>query len=197
MAQQGRSCVLAFLDIAKAYDTLDREFLVGAMDAMGAGKGLIAWTQLLLANTASLAVVNGFKSDPVPMRAGVRQGCPLAPLLYLFAAQALLCWLQHCGVGIRLNPGDDRLTTAVQFADDTEVVLDGLHAVDGFVACMDMYSRASGQQLNLDKVELLLVAQEMAADIVRLRKGPGCGAYMWCGRRRPSICRSRMWTGNR
>ena len=82
------------MDIAKAYDTLDREFLVGAMDAMGAGAGLVAWAELLLANTAPLAVLNGVKSGLVSMRAGVKQGCPLAPLLYLFGAQALLCWLQ-------------------------------------------------------------------------------------------------------
>jgi hypothetical protein len=64
MERQGRSCVLAFLEIAKAYDTKDRDILVEAR---------------------------------------VGPGCPLALLLYLFVAQALLCWLQHCGMGIRLR----------------------------------------------------------------------------------------------
>ena len=157
MARQGRSCVLAFLDIAKAYDTIDRDFLAEAMQAMGAGAGLIGWVQLLLSNTASRAVVNGFPSGLVPIKAGVRQGCPLAPLLYLFVAQALLCWLQHCGVGIRLREQDRDLTTAVQFADDTEVVLGSMAAVGPFLECMHTYAQATGQQLNLDKVELLRV----------------------------------------
>ena len=159
MRQQNRSCVIAFLDIAKAYDSLDRDFLLGAMDAMGAGSGLLGWVRTLLADTCSVAVVNGYRSSPVQMRAGVRQGCPLAPLLYLFAAQALLCWLQAGGVGIRLQPKDADLVTAVQFADDTEVVLDGPEAVPQFLRCMEVYSYASGQRLNVDKVELLTVGR--------------------------------------
>ena len=101
--------------------------------------------------------MNGFPSGLVPIKAGVRQGCPLAPLLYLFVAQALLCWLQHRGVGIRLREHDQELTTAVQFADDTEVVLGGMADVGPFLECMNTYAQASGELLNLDKVELLRV----------------------------------------
>ena len=68
----------------------------------------------------------------------VRQVCPLAPLLYLFAAQALLCWLQSNQVGIRLDPHMEAVTTAVQFADDTEVVLEGMAAVPDFIQCMEV-----------------------------------------------------------
>ena len=48
MARQGRSCLIAFLDVAKAYDTVDRDFLYGTMEAMGAGEGFMKWTQVLL-----------------------------------------------------------------------------------------------------------------------------------------------------
>ena len=178
MAQTGRSCVLAFLDIAKAYDSLDRKFLFAVMEAMGAGPGLLAWSRLLLSATASRAVVNGFLSDRVDLTAGVRQGCPLAPLLYLFAAQALLCWLQHNRVGVTLRPADGEVVTAVQFADDTEVVLQGMESVSDFLVCMDVYARASGQQLNLDKVELLPIgaAPPLAGSVQGLRVLPSATA---------------------
>jgi hypothetical protein len=58
-------------------------------------------------------------------------------------------------VGIRLRAGEEQVTTAVQFADDTEVVLDSMEKLSHFLQCMDVSARASGQQLNLDKVELL------------------------------------------
>ena len=160
MAQQGRSCVLAFLDIAKAYDSVDRCFLYEVMEAMGAGAGLMSWARILLTDTRSLAVVNGHKSRLVPIQAGVRQGCPLAPLLYLFVAQALLCWLQQRGVGIRLAVGAGPITTAVQFADDTQVLLEGPAEVPAFLASMEVYAQASGQRLNLDKVEMLSIGVE-------------------------------------
>ncbi len=71
----------------------------------------------------------------------------------------MLCWLQHCGVGIRLRDQDRDLATAVQFADDTEVVLGNMAAVGPFLECMHTYAQATGQQLNLDKVELLRVGE--------------------------------------
>jgi len=89
------------------------------------------------------------------MQAGVRPGCPLAPLLYRVVAQALLCWLLYRGVGIRLHPTNDELTTAMQYADATEVLLGSSAELGTFLECMDIYARGSGQQLNLEKVELL------------------------------------------
>jgi hypothetical protein len=49
----------------------------------------------------------------------------------------------------------EAVTTAVQFADDTEVVLEGMAALPDFVQCMEVCAKASGQELNLDKVQLL------------------------------------------
>jgi hypothetical protein len=46
--------------------------------------------------------------------------------------------------------GEEQVTTAVQFADDTEVVLDSMEKLSNFLQCMDVFARASGQQLNLD-----------------------------------------------
>ena len=76
--------------------------------------------QLLLQETKACANVNGFVSGMVQFRAGVRQGCPLAPQLYLFVAQALLACLKQCGFGVEVR---GRRITATQFADDTEVFL--------------------------------------------------------------------------
>ncbi|GIL74463.1 hypothetical protein Vretifemale_4431, partial [Volvox reticuliferus] len=64
-----RQGMLAFLDFAKAYDTVDRNFLLGAMEAMGAGPQLCRWTRLLLSNTRARAMMNGFKSRLVKMEA--------------------------------------------------------------------------------------------------------------------------------
>jgi hypothetical protein len=59
--------------------------------ASGIGDGFVGWMRVLLSDTHPCAVVNGFCSPFYKCDAGVRQGCPLAPLLYLFVGQALLC----------------------------------------------------------------------------------------------------------
>lgn len=66
---------------------------------------------------------------------GVRQRRPLAPLLYLFAAQDLLSWLQHRDV-----VPDTSTVIAVQLADDTKMVLNDPEAVSLFFQFMDELS---------------------------------------------------------
>lgn len=98
LAAENSTAIAALIDFRKAYDTLSREFLFAAADALGVGADFVQWMHVLLSNTLSCAVVNGFQSPFYVCHAEVRQGCPLAPLLYLFAGQALLCHLRQQGV---------------------------------------------------------------------------------------------------
>ena len=82
------------LDIAKAFDTVDRSFLFDAMAALGASPGMVNWARLLLHDTRASVHINGVESRPVLWHTGVRQGCPLSPLLYLVIPQALTVWLR-------------------------------------------------------------------------------------------------------
>ena len=155
-----QSAALAFLDFAKAYDTLDRSFLFACMETMGVGAGFLRWTRLLLSDTRMRAVVNGFLSRLVATLAGVRQGCPAAPDLYLFPAQALQCWLHHQGFGI---PIAGRRRTCSQFADDTVAFLRNLSPehVSEFLQAMAVFARASGQHLNIGKCQLLPIGRHV------------------------------------
>lgn len=152
LRREGRWAVVAFCDFRKAYDTVDRGFLLSAMRELGVGEGLLAMVSLLLSDTRARATVNRWVSTPEASTAGVRQGCPLAPLLYLFIAQALLRLLKARGIGIQAA---GRLLTAFQFADDAEVLLPSLEAVPSFLAAMSTFAAAAGQRLNEAKTRLL------------------------------------------
>ena len=166
-----RSAVIAFLDFSKAYDTVNRDFMFAVMETMGVGPGLLQWARVLLSDTKFVAVVNGFVSRPVQSHAGVRQGCPLSPFLYLFVAQALNCWLRASGFGI---PVSGRMCPASQYADDTQALLPSLHetCVTRFLAAMDVYAQASGQHLNLSKCELLPVGMPVQLPATQGPAGP-------------------------
>ena len=166
-----QSATIAFCDFAKAYDTIDRDFLFAIMQAMGAGETFITWTRILLSDTTAVAEVNGHVSRPRRFHAGVRQGCPLAPLLYLFIAQALVCWLKHRGLGITIpcdNPNNHSISptnppaisiTAAQYADDTKILLpsSSLQDTQSLLAAMDVFQEATNQALNCAKTVLLHV----------------------------------------
>ena len=112
-------CMIAFLDFAKAYDTVSRPFLKAVMTQMGVGVGFLNWTDLFLAPSPTRAMVNGFLSQTGSFRGGVRQGCPLSPSVYLFIGQALSWWLSSSRLGITFL---DRRYVSCQVADDTKVI---------------------------------------------------------------------------
>ena len=64
---------------------------------MGFGSSFIRWVQLVYADIQSSVSVNGYTTKPFKPSRGVRQGCPLSPLLYILTMEVLAC-------GIRVNP---------------------------------------------------------------------------------------------
>ena len=152
LQREGRWACAVFCDFAKAYDTVDRAFLLDALGTLGAGAGFVALVRPLLQGTAARACVNDWVSTPAESVAGVRQGCPLAPLLYLFVAQALLRLLTARGVGIDVA---GRRLMALQYADDTVPLLPDLGALPPFLDAMATFHRATGQRLNPAKTKVL------------------------------------------
>eukprot|EP00955_Chlamydomonas_euryale_P003310 35455-Chlamydomonas_euryale.AAC.1 len=51
LAAQGGGGAVVLLDIAKVYDTVDRDFLFTVMTEMGASEGMLRWVRLLLRDT--------------------------------------------------------------------------------------------------------------------------------------------------
>jgi len=148
--------VTIFADFYKAYDTLWREFMFRVLQVQGVGAGFLRWVRLLLSDTGAHALVNGWLSSKFRYTAGVRQGCPLSPQLYICVAQALLTFLKAKGFGV---PVAATTLTASQFADDTQVFLQSMARVPAFLECMQRFKEASGQGLNLDKTSLMPIGR--------------------------------------
>lgn len=161
LKRQGKEAVIAFLDFSKAYDTVSRDFLFAAMEKMQAGEGMLKWVKLLLTDTKAVAVVNGHVSKPATFHAGVRQGCPLSPLLYLFVAQALLTWLKsHDELGININPYVKLRAAAGQYADDASAFMNSLiTVVNVFTPAMVTFKEATGQGMNIDKTFIMRIGR--------------------------------------
>ena len=140
------SAAMVFIDFAKAYDTVNRCFLYTVMEAVGVGEGFIKWATTLLTETKTTTAVNGYISPLYEYQIGVRQGCPLAPILYLFIAWALWCWLDQCPVvGVQISPNIE--IKGDQFADDTHVLLKShstMH-ISQFLRHMALFAAATGQ----------------------------------------------------
>lgn len=98
--------ILVTLDQEKAFDRVDHEFLMRTLAKFGFGPTFCQWVSLFYNNVVSRIIVNGNLSDPVFLGRGVRQGCPLSPLLYVLVSEVLSTQVRNCPeiIGFRL-PG--------------------------------------------------------------------------------------------
>ena len=93
---------VAFLSVdqEKAFDRVDWDFMRATLRHMGFSPSFIGWVNLFYSGVQSAVNVNGHISDFFALSSGVRQGCPLSPLLYVLVAEVLAC-NRRVGGGVR------------------------------------------------------------------------------------------------
>ena len=151
-----------FCDFQKAYDTVDRSFLFRILDRMHVGDKFLSFIRLLLTNTFSHTKVNGALSRRFSFLAGVRQGCPISPLLYLFISHAIYRFLSSRGHGLHLQLATPTPTLfdnfGGQYADDLTPLFTSLTEVPKLVDSFQIIARGSNQRLNPKKSSVCLLA---------------------------------------
>lgn len=80
---EGRQLWAAFLDLEKAYDTVQHATLWDVLRTKGLPEEVVRRLQALYTDTEVVVEWQGSYSRPVPIGRGLRQGCPLSPLLFM------------------------------------------------------------------------------------------------------------------
>ena len=84
-----RNLAIIFLDQEKAFDRMSHKFIFKILECFGFGTYFIKWVKTIGFDTKSFVKVNGYQIFEFNIERGVRQGCPLSPLLYVLTAEAL------------------------------------------------------------------------------------------------------------
>ena len=146
---------LLSLDQEKAFDRVDWPFLFATLAKMGFGDNFIRWVRLLYTDVRSSVLVNGYTSRPFKPSRGVRQGCPLFPLLYVLIMEVLAANVRgHPDItGLRLPGLSSPLPVLSLYADDTSAVSCSDRATRAIFAVYDRFEQGTGAKLNLGKCE--------------------------------------------
>jgi exonuclease III len=154
--QSGQPLLFLKLDFSKAYDKVDLTFLFSALESLGFPELFLRMTRLLFHNAAARVSLNGKSTSAFPIQQGVRQGCPLAPYLFLVVGEILNHTIKrevHRGriKGIEL-PGALEPQTVAQYADDTSLTICGEEQpVRTTMRTLQSFSQASGLLINEEK----------------------------------------------
>lgn len=154
-----QSHIFLKLDFAKAYDRVDHGFLSEVMRTMKFDGHLIMLVKGLVENTHSKVHFNGLFTSEILLNRGVRQGCPLSPLLFALTTQPLMCLVKRALdqgdlQGMKLEDGT-RVCHQL-FADDTGLFLAASREeFDCARRVIQHYKRISGALLNIHKSKII------------------------------------------
>ena len=118
---------IIFLDQQKAFDRAEWEWIDFCLDKFGFGTVFREWVQMLFKETKTCIHTNGFTLRYVSITRSNRQGCPIAPMLYILQAEPLAAYIRQnpCIKGIELphrSGHTGRGAKLNMFADDTQVI---------------------------------------------------------------------------
>ncbi|KAF1329427.1 reverse transcriptase, partial [Globisporangium splendens] len=111
-------------------------------------------------------IVNGFLSRKYNVTSGIRQGCPLVPLLFILALEVLYRKIEASDEihGVELEAAG--CATEVRlggYADDTTIYLSDPKDINAVFAILDKYGAASGLRVNRHKSAVLPLNKEYSS----------------------------------
>ena len=144
---------LLSLDQEKAFDKVDWSFLIKVLRKLGLSDNFIKWITILYKNINSKLFINGRFSQNVEISRGVRQGCPLSPLLYVLFIEPIARYIHYDNsiVGFVVPGSKGKRVKLLQYADDATCVASSVSDVLQFIHVFDLFKWATGASLNINK----------------------------------------------
>ena len=151
------SAILISLDQEKAFDRVNRSFLLMLIQVYGFGPDICQWISPFYNAAFMQITLNGWLTDVISLERGVRQKGPLSPLLYVLCAEFLASLIRSSpGIEGFLLPGARGLQARVRlYTDGTTAILRNLRSLNNLFDCVSVYENGSGAKLNRSKTEAM------------------------------------------
>ena len=165
---------MAFIDLTKAFDTVDRQALWSILLRYGCPDKYVRILRLLHDGmTATVLNNSGSLSEPFTVETGVKQGCIIAPTLFsVFIAfilhligkelpQGIPIWYRTDGRLFNLNRFKAKtkirktIIMELQYADDNAIAAHSAEDLQGILNAFAKAYRALGLAMNIKKTQVL------------------------------------------
>ena len=148
--QKNEEGALLFLDQEKAFDRVNHEFLLKVLKQFGFGESFIHWIEILYTNASTQINVNGFLTNQIPLKSGVRQGCPLSAMLYVLVIEILALQLRTNPNIVGFSVQGEKLISS-HYSDDAVIKITQNRCFKEVYKDLQEYEMATGARINFEK----------------------------------------------
>eukprot|EP00253_Pinus_taeda_P031126 PITA_31126 len=146
------------IDLSKAYDRINWLYLRLLLTHLGFNYTFISWIMGCISNVSFVVLINGAASPFFKSQRGLRQGCPLSPLLFLLVVEGLSRLIHKArrtdktkGIEVAINLYIKHLL----FIDDILIFSNGSYnELKEFKNIFDLFMKATGMQINSGKSQV-------------------------------------------
>ncbi|KAJ6815375.1 uncharacterized protein M6B38_134395 [Iris pallida] len=148
-----KACVK--LDLRKAYDTVNRDFLCHLMGAMGFSETWVDRVRECITSPTFSVLIQGIPYGFFGSSRGLRQGDPLSSYLFTLVMEYFTCLMDIAVHRERIVPIYSRVSPVVShliYADDLLVLMrPSMRGMRELAVVMEEFGQLSGLRLNRDK----------------------------------------------
>ena len=148
--QNDEEAALLFLDQEKAFDRVDHGVLIRVLQGFGFGPAFVSWIGILYSNASTRLDINGFLTDSIPLKSGVRQGCPLSALLYVMVIELLALQLRANPNIVGFTVQGEKLISS-HYSDDAVIKITQNRCFKEVYKDLALYSDGTGAKVNYTK----------------------------------------------
>lgn len=127
--------LLCKLDIQKAFDHVNWDFLSNILRDVGFGIKWISWIKFCISNFSFSILVSQCPEVFIPSHSGLRQGDPLSPFLFISATEDLNDMMEGAAIDgwfrgfvVKNKQNENLVITQLLYADDTQVICEATHS---------------------------------------------------------------------
>ncbi|XP_041017886.1 uncharacterized protein LOC121260102 [Juglans microcarpa x Juglans regia] len=187
---KGKDSFMALkLDMSKAYDRIEWDFLASVMHKMGFSDSWISLVMKCVTSVTYSLLLSGVSQPFFCPSRGLRQGDPLSPYLFILCGEALNCLLNRakCNGFITCLPiRQNHLHINHLFFTDDSLLFCKANSIEWIhlYHLLDTYEKASGQRLNKDKTSIFFSrntreeTKEIVTSIAGIRGTNSCKKYL-------------------
>lgn len=147
--QNCKDLFIVWFDLKNAFGSVPHSVLFDMMSRLSIPSSFISLCQDIYNGSSSRICTSSGLTDTIPLTIGVKQGCPLSPLLFNLVLQGMLIGLNGVEGGYEVSPS--LAVKYLAYADDLCIVARSKDQVNAFISRIVEFMDWAGLSFNVQK----------------------------------------------